>query len=180
MSIEFLSDEQREIGELARRFADEQVAPHAARWDRDHEFPRETLTALGELGLMGVCVPTELAGSGADLVSYTLVLEQISRADAGLGTALAVHTGAGTMPIIVHGSDEQRQRLVPPLAQGHEIAAFALTEAGSGSDAGASSLREGIHRRGRRSFPAAGCRRRSIRRPQMLPSPLIGRRRKRR
>ncbi len=137
MSIEFLSDEQREISELARRFADEQVAPQAARWDRDHEFPRETLTALGELGLMGVCVPTELAGSGADFVSYTLVLEQISRADAGLGTALAVHTGAGTMPIVVHGTEEQRQRLVPPLAQGHEIAAFALTEAGSGSDAGA-------------------------------------------
>ena len=137
MSLEFLSDEQREIAELARRFADEQVAPQAARWDRDHEFPRETLTALGELGLMGVCVPTELAGSGADFVSYTLVLEQISRADAGLGTALAVHTGAGTMPIVFHGTEEQRQRLVPPLAQGHEIAAFALTEAGSGSDAGA-------------------------------------------
>jgi len=87
--------------------------------------------------LMGVCVPSDLGGSGADFVSYTLVLEQISRADAGLGTALAVHTGAGTMPIVVHGSDEQRERLVPPLAQGHEIAAFALTEAGSGSDAGA-------------------------------------------
>ena len=137
MSLEFLTDEQREIDQLARRFADEQVAPQAARWDREHEFPRETIAALGELGLMGVCVPSDLGGSGADFVSYTLVLEQISRADAGLGTALAVHTGAGTMPIVVHGSDEQRERLVPPLAQGHEIAAFALTEAGSGSDAGA-------------------------------------------
>ncbi|MSX02138.1 MAG: acyl-CoA dehydrogenase [Actinobacteria bacterium] len=137
MSLHTLTDEQREIHELAKRFADEQVAPHAAGWDRDHRFPRETLTALGELGLMGICVPTELGGSGSDFVSYTLVLEQISRGDAGLGTALAVHTGAGTMPIVNHGSDAQREQLVPPLAQGHELASFALTEAGSGSDAGA-------------------------------------------
>ncbi len=135
--MQALTDEQRQIAELARRFADERVAPQAAGWDAEHEFPHRTLTEMGELGLLGVCVPTELGGSGADFLSYVLVIEQISRGDAGLGTTLAVHTGAGTSPILAHGSDEQRQRLVPPLAQGHELAAFALTEAGSGSDASA-------------------------------------------
>src|SRR5436309_2304740 len=132
-----LDDEQREIRELARRFADEVIAPRAAEWDREHRFPREVFAQLGELGLMGVCVPESAGGAGADFLSYVLVLEEVSRADAGAGVTLAVHTGAGTLPILAHGSDEQRERLVPPLAQGHEIAAFALTEAGSGSDAGA-------------------------------------------
>jgi alkylation response protein AidB-like acyl-CoA dehydrogenase len=137
MSLHELTDEQREIRALAARFADEVVAPQAPRWDREHVFPKEVFAQLGELGLMGVCVPEELAGAGADFVSYILVLEQISRGDAGVGTALAVHVGAGAMPIVVHGTREQRERLVPPLAQGHELAAFALTEPGSGSDAGA-------------------------------------------
>src|SRR4051795_3000203 len=132
-----LTDEQREIRELARRFADEVIAPHAATWDREHRFPRDVLTQLGELGLMGVCVPDTVGGAGADFLSYVLVLEEISRADAGVGVTLAVHTGAGTLPILQHGTEDQAQRLVPPLAQGHEIAAFALTEPGSGSDAGA-------------------------------------------
>jgi alkylation response protein AidB-like acyl-CoA dehydrogenase len=132
-----LSDEQREIRELARRFADEVVAPHAAAWDREHHFPKDVFGQLGELGLMGVCVPEDVGGAGADFLSYVLVLEEISRADAGTGVTLAVHTGAGTLPILAHGTREQAERLVPPLAQGHEIAAFALTEPGSGSDAGA-------------------------------------------
>jgi alkylation response protein AidB-like acyl-CoA dehydrogenase len=132
-----LTDEQREIRELARRFADEVIAPRAAEWDREHHFPRDVFTQLGELGLMGVCVPDTVGGAGADYLSYVLVLEEISRADAGTGVTLAVHTGAGTLPILAHGTSEQRDRLVPPLAQGHEIAAFALTESGSGSDAAA-------------------------------------------
>jgi alkylation response protein AidB-like acyl-CoA dehydrogenase len=132
-----LTDEQREIRELARRFADEMVAPNASAWDREHHFPKELFAQLGELGLMGVCVSDGLGGAGADYLSYVLVLEELSRADAGVGVTLAVHTGAGTLPLIAHGTAEQRDRLVPPLAQGHEIAAFALTEAGSGSDAGA-------------------------------------------
>src|SRR3954447_13952899 len=132
-----LTDEQLEIRELARRFGDEVVAPHAAAWDKEHRFPKEVFSQLGELGLMGVCVPDSVGGAGADYLSYVLVLEELSRADAGVGVTLAVHTGAGTLPILAHGSEEQRDRPVPPLAQGHEIAAFALTEPGSGSDAGA-------------------------------------------
>jgi alkylation response protein AidB-like acyl-CoA dehydrogenase len=132
-----LTDEQREIRDLAKRFADTEVAPHAKAWDRDHTFPKQVFEHLGELGLMGVCVPEEHGGSGSDYLSYCLVMEELSRADAGVGVTLAVHTGAGTMPILTHGSEDQVARLVPPLAQGHELAAFALTEAGSGSDAGA-------------------------------------------
>ena len=137
MSLHELSDEQREIRDLARRFADEEIAPHAAAWDRDHTFPKAALADLGELGLLGVCVPAEHGGAGADFLSYCLVLEELSRADAGLGVTVAVHTSAGTLPIVEHGTPEQVDRLVPPLAQGHELGAFALTEPGSGSDAGA-------------------------------------------
>ena len=137
MSLHELSPEQQEIRSLARRFADEQVAPHAADWDREHAFPREILSRLGELGLMGVCVPAEHGGAGADFLSYVLVLEELSRADAGLGVTVAVHTSAGTLPILAHGSAEQAERFVPPLAAGEEIAAFALTEPGAGSDASA-------------------------------------------
>jgi alkylation response protein AidB-like acyl-CoA dehydrogenase len=141
MSLHELTDDQREIRDLARRFADEEVAPHAADWDREHRFPKEVLGHLGELGLMGVCVPEAQAGAGADFLSYCLVLEELSRADAGLGVTVAVHTSAGTLPILEHGTPAQVDRLVPPLAQGHELAAFALTEAGSGSDAGAMRTR---------------------------------------
>jgi alkylation response protein AidB-like acyl-CoA dehydrogenase len=135
MSAHELTDEQREIRDLARRFADAEIAPRASEWDREHRFPAEVFERLGELGLMGVCVPGEHGGAGADFLSYVLVLEELSRADAGVGVTVAVHTGAGTLPIIAHGSAEQAERLVPPLAQGHELAAFALTEPEAGSDA---------------------------------------------
>jgi alkylation response protein AidB-like acyl-CoA dehydrogenase len=141
MSLHELTDEQREIRDLARRFADEEIAPHAAAWDREHRFPKPVFEHLGELGLMGVCVPEEHGGAGADFLSYVLVLEELSRADAGVGVTVAVHTSAGTLPLLAHGTPEQVGRLVPPLAQGHELAAFALTESGSGSDAGAMRTR---------------------------------------
>ncbi len=141
MSLHELTDEQREIRDLARRFADEEIAPHAGAWDREHRFPKAVFEHLGELGLMGVCVPEEHGGAGADFLSYVLVLEELSRADAGVGVTVAVHTSAGTLPLLAHGTPEQVGRLVPPLAQGHELAAFALTESGSGSDAGAMRTR---------------------------------------
>jgi butyryl-CoA dehydrogenase len=130
-----LSPEQREIRALARDFARAEIEPHAAEWDREHRFPRELFPKLAELGLMGVCVPEELGGAGADFLSYVLVLEELSRADAGVGVTVAVHTSAATLPIVKHGTDEQRAVLVPPLARGEKIGAFALTEAESGSDA---------------------------------------------
>jgi alkylation response protein AidB-like acyl-CoA dehydrogenase len=132
-----LTPEQREIQALAREFAQAEIAPNAAAWDRAHGFPRTLLTGLAELGLLGVCVPEEYGGAGADFLSYVLVLEELSRADAGVGVTVAVHTSACTLPILQWGNDEQRARFVPPLARGDGIGCFALTESGSGSDAGA-------------------------------------------
>jgi alkylation response protein AidB-like acyl-CoA dehydrogenase len=131
-----LSAEQREIQQLAREFAQAEIEPNATEWDRRHGFPRELLGKLGELGLLGVCVPEEYGGAGADFLSYVLVLEELSRGDAGVGVTVAVHTSAATLPILTFGTDEQRSRFVPPLARGEAIGAFALTESGSGSDAG--------------------------------------------
>ena len=131
-----LSPEQREIQSLARDFAKREIDPHAAEWDREHHFPRELYAKLAAVGLMGVCIPEELGGAGADFLSYILVLEELSRADASVGVTVAVHTSAVTLPILMLGTDEQRSRFVPPLAHGEQLGAFALTEAEAGSDAG--------------------------------------------
>jgi alkylation response protein AidB-like acyl-CoA dehydrogenase len=135
MDFELTAD-QREIQGLARDIAEAEILPNAAAWDREHRFPDELFPKLAELGLMGVCVPEEYGGAGADFVSYILVLEELSRADAGVGVTVAVHTSATTLPILTFGTAEQRSRFVPPLARGDQIGAFALTESGSGSDAG--------------------------------------------
>src|SRR5581483_8712646 len=137
-SVDFdLSPEQKEIQSLAREFARQEIEPHAADWDRDHTFPRDVFAKLAELGLMGTCIPTEYGGAGTDFLSYILVLEELSRADAGVGVTVAVHTSAVTLPILGFGTEEQQARFVPPLARGEHLGAFALTESGSGSDAGA-------------------------------------------
>src|SRR5205085_371601 len=133
--------EQREIQALAREFAAAEIEPHAAEWDRAHAFPHELLAKLGDLGLMGVCVPEEYGGAGADFLSYIVVLEELSRADAGVGVTVAVHTSACTLPIIAFGTPQQQERFVAPLARGEAIGAFALTESGSGSDAGSLKTR---------------------------------------
>jgi alkylation response protein AidB-like acyl-CoA dehydrogenase len=131
-----LSPDQREIKALAREFSEAEIEPHAGEWDREHSFPRDLFSKLAELGLMGVCIPEELGGAGADFLSYILVLEELSRADAGVGVTVAVHTSAVTLPILTFGTDEQKSRFVPPLARGEVIGAFALTEPEAGSDAG--------------------------------------------
>jgi alkylation response protein AidB-like acyl-CoA dehydrogenase len=131
-----LTPEQREIQALAREFAAAEIEPHAAEWDREHRFPKELFAKLAELGLMGACVPEEYGGAGADFLSYILMLEEISRADAGVGVTVAVHTSAVTLPILMFGTDEQKSRFVPPLARGESVGAFALTETEAGSDAG--------------------------------------------
>src|SRR5262249_17156122 len=130
-----LTQDQKEIQALTRDFAKAEIEPHAAQWDRDHHFPRQLFGKLAELGLMGACVPEEYGGAGADFPSYILVLEELSRADAGVGVTVAVHTSAATLPILTFGTDEQKSRFVPPLARGEAVGAFALTESGSGSDA---------------------------------------------
>ncbi len=132
-----LSTEQQEIRERAAEFADREVAPHAAELDREDRVPFETLEKLGDLGFMGLCVPEEFGGAGADFLSYVLLIEEISRADAGVGVTLAVHTSAGTLPIVMYGDEDQKARWVPDLARGTRIGSFALTEPTTGSDASA-------------------------------------------
>jgi alkylation response protein AidB-like acyl-CoA dehydrogenase len=131
-----LGAEQREVQALARAFARQEIEPYASEWDREHRFPRDVFQKLAELGLMGACIPEEYGGAGTDFLSYILVLEELSRADAGVGVTVAVHTSAATLPLLAFGTDEQRSRFVPPLARGEYLGAFALTESGSGSDAG--------------------------------------------
>ncbi len=131
-----LTDDQRAIQALTRELTEAEIAPNAADWDREHRFPDELFPKLAELGLMGACVPEDYGGAGADFLSYVLVLEELSRADAGVGVTVAVHTSATTLPILAFGTEEQRARFVPPLARGEQLGAFALTEPGSGSDAG--------------------------------------------
>src|SRR5262249_12498390 len=141
-----LSAEQKEIQALARDFVRAEIEPYAAEWDHEHRFPREVFGELAQIGLMGVCVPEEYGGAGADFVSYMLVIEELSRGDAGVGVTVAVHTSAVTLPLLRFGTEEQRARFVPPLARGERIGAFALTEAEAGSDAG--SLRTSATREG--------------------------------
>jgi alkylation response protein AidB-like acyl-CoA dehydrogenase len=137
-SVDFdLSAEQKEVQALTRDFARQEIEPHAAEWDHEHAFPRDVFAKLAELGLMGACIPSEYGGAGTDFLSYVLVLEELSRADAGVGVTVAVHTSAVTLPILAFGTEEQQSRFVPPLARGEHLGAFALTEPGAGSDAGA-------------------------------------------
>jgi alkylation response protein AidB-like acyl-CoA dehydrogenase len=141
-----LTPEQKEIQALTRDFVAAEIEPHATEWDREHHFPADIFEKLAGLGLMGVCVPEEYDGAGADFVAYMLVLEELSRGDAGVGVTVAVHTSAVALPILRFGTEEQRAQFVPPLARGELIGAFALTETESGSDAGAlraSATRDG-------------------------------------
>src|SRR5688572_32445246 len=109
------SAQQQEIKGRATEFADKEVAPYAAELDLEDRFPEETFEKLADIGFMGLCVPEEYGGAGADFLSYVLLLEEISRADAGVGATLAVHTSAGTLPILTYGDEEQKARWVPDL-----------------------------------------------------------------
>ena len=132
-----LGKEQQEIQERAAEFSDREVAPYATEWDREARFPAEVFKRLAGAGFMGLCVPEEYGGGGTDFLSYALLIEEISRADAGVGVTLAVHTSAGTLPILIYGNEDQRSRFVPDLARGEKIGCFALTEPTTGSDTAA-------------------------------------------
>ena len=125
---------ERQVQALARELADAEIAPHAADWDREHRFPQEVFARLAEVGLMGICVPEEYGGAGADFLSYILVLEQLSRADAGVGVTVAVHltTDDAADPRLETGAEVAVRAAA---RQGETIGAFALSEPDVGSDA---------------------------------------------
>jgi len=131
------SESQRKLVEMVKDFCVREVKPHAAEWDREERFPREVVAQLGELGLLGMAVPEELGGSQLDTVSIAMVVEEIARWDGSLALTVASHNGLGTSHILRFGSDELRRRFVPDIASGRKLAAWGLTEPGSGSDAAA-------------------------------------------
>lgn len=143
-----LTQEQQDIRDMVRQFAQKEIAPRAAQIDEEDRFPREIVRKMGELGLLGIPVPEEWGGVGADFLAYMLAIEEISYASAALGVILAVHTSVGTMPILKFGTDEQKQRYLERLAAGQLLAAFALTEPNAGSDASritTRAVRQGDH-----------------------------------
>ncbi len=130
-----LSEEQQLIRDTARAFAQEQLAPNAPAWDRESTFPRDALKQMGELGLLGMLVPEEWDGAGADHVAYALAIEEIAAGDGACSTIMSVHNSVACAPILRYGSDEQKQRFLKPMARGELLGAFALTEPQAGSDA---------------------------------------------
>jgi len=133
MDFEF-SPEHVALRETVRSFVEKEVRPHARRWDEEASFPAETVTKLGELGIMGVMVPEEYGGSGMDTISYSIAVEEIGKGDGSLGLTVASHNSLCTAHILAFGSEAIRRKYLPDLASGRNLGAWALTEAGSGSD----------------------------------------------
>ena len=142
-----LSEEHELLRSTVREFAESRVAPVAAELDREARFPYELVAEMAELGLMGIPIPEEHGGAGADTVAYAIAIEELTRIDSSVAITVAAHTSLGTMPILLFGNDEQKREWLPQLAAGERLAAFGLTEPGAGSDAGATrttaSLRDG-------------------------------------
>jgi short-chain 2-methylacyl-CoA dehydrogenase len=136
-----LTDEQQLLRSTVREFAETRVAPVAEELDRESRFPYELVAAMAELGLMGIPIPEEYGGAGADTVSYAIAVEELTRIDSSVAITMAAHTSLGTMPIYLFGTEEQKQKWLPRLASGEGLAAFGLTEPNAGSDAGATRTR---------------------------------------
>jgi short/branched chain acyl-CoA dehydrogenase len=132
-----LSDEHRLFRETVRQFAEGEIAPRAEQLDREGRFPLDLVARAAELGLMGIPIPAEWEGAGADTLAYAIAIEELARVDQSFAITVAAHTSLGTQPINLFGTPEQKRRWLPQLASGRRLAAFGLTEAGAGSDAGA-------------------------------------------
>jgi len=132
-----MTPEQEQIRDLAREFAENEIVPHAAEWDRESNLPRAVIDKLGELGFLGMLIPEEFDGLGLDLLSYLVALEEIARGDASVAVAMSVHNSLPTQMILANGSAEQKERWLRPMARGELLGAFSLSEPDSGSDAAA-------------------------------------------
>ncbi len=144
----FLSEKHRTIRRSVRTFCQREIQPIAKEIDQEASFPWEVVEKMGKLGYFGIQVPKALGGAGLDTVDYIIVIEEISRASAGLGLCVTVHNGVAVYPLLAFGSEEQKKKWVPPLAKGEKIGAFCLTEPNAGSDAAgieASAIRANSH-----------------------------------
>jgi alkylation response protein AidB-like acyl-CoA dehydrogenase len=131
-----LTEEQQLLKKTVREFAEAEIAPHAREWDEKQEFPREVFAKLGELGLMGVVWPAEYGGSGMSTLDYAIVMEELSRVDAGVALSVAAHNSLCSGHIFLAGSEEQKKKYLAPLARGEKVGCWGLTENSAGSDAG--------------------------------------------
>ena len=136
-----LDDDHETFRKVVRDFAEKQIAPHVAQWDRDHHLPIEIVHAMGELGLFGLVVPEEYGGSAADFTTLCVAIEELGRVDQSIGITLEAGVGLGINPILTYGTDEQKQQWLPDLVAGRALAGFGLTEPEAGSDAGATKTR---------------------------------------
>ena len=139
-----LTDEQQSVQEMARRFAQERLAPNAERWDREHHYPADAIAEMAQLGFFGMLVPEAWDGNDSGYLSYAVALEEIAAGSGACSTIMSVHNSVGCMPILKFGNDEQKAQFLRPLARGEHIGAFALTEPQAGSDASS------LHTRARR------------------------------
>ena len=138
-----LSREHEEFRRSVREFAQAEIAPHAAQWDRDHHFPVDVVQKMGALGLFGLTAPEEFGGAGedGDFTSLCVAIEEIGRVDQSMGITLQAGVGLGINPILTYGTDAQKEQWLPALVAGEQLAGFGLTEPGAGSDAGATRTR---------------------------------------
>ena len=132
-----LSPEHEQFRRTVRDFAEKEIAPHIAQWDRDHHFPVDVVKKMGDLGLFGLTAPEEYGGADGDFTSLCVAIEEIGRVDQSMGITLEAAVGLGINPILTFGTDEQKQQWLPDLVAGQTLAGFGLTEPGAGSDAGA-------------------------------------------
>jgi len=143
-----LTEEQQLLKKTVRDFAEAEIGPHAREWDEKQEFPRAVFTKLGELGLMGVVWPAEYGGSGMSTLDYAIVMEELSRVDAGVALSVAAHNSLSSGHIFLAGTEEQKKKYLGPLARGEKIGCWGLTENSAGSDAGGTkttAVRDGAH-----------------------------------
>ena len=136
-----LSEDHEQFRRTVRDFAEKEIAPHAADWDRRHHFPVDVVQKLGQLGLFGLNAPEEYGGADGDFTSLCVAIEEISRVDQSMGITLEAAVGLGINPILAYGTDDQKQTWLPDLVEGRKLAGFGLTEPGAGSDAGATKTR---------------------------------------
>jgi short-chain 2-methylacyl-CoA dehydrogenase len=136
-----LSQDHETFRKVVRDFAEREVAPHVAQWDRDHHFPVDLVRQMGDLGLFGLVVPEEYGGSGADFTTLCVAIEELGRVDQSIGATVEAGVGLGINPILTYGTDAQKQQWLPDLVAGRALAAFGLTEPEAGSDAGATKTR---------------------------------------
>ena len=132
-----LTEEQEQVRDVAREFAQLSLAPHSAEWDSRAMFPHEALLELGKLGFMGMTVPPEWDRAGMDYIAYAVSLEEIAAGDGAVSTIMSGHNSVGCMPLVEYGTPEQKEKYLRPMARGEMLSAFCLTEPQSGSDASA-------------------------------------------